>query len=94
MPEALAMAWELLDNSEIGDADKFATIKKFDTVLGLKVDEKPEFCIPENIQNLIIERDEARKEKDWGKSDKLRDEIEGAGFIVKDGPSGTEVMPK
>ena len=94
MPEALATTWELLDDANINDMDKLATIKKFDTVLGLKVDKKPEFCIPESIQKLIIERDEARKEKDWSKSDKLRNEIEGAGFIIKDGTSGTEVMPK
>lgn len=94
MSQALATAWELLDDPDLSGADKLTTIKKFDTVLGIKVDEQPEFCIPENIQKLAMERDEARKNKDWKKSDQLRDEIEKAGFIVNDTPGGTEVRPK
>ena len=94
MPQALSLAWELLDNPDISDADKLATIKKFDTILGLKLDEPITHAIPEEIQKLVTERDDARKEKNWKKSDKLRDKIEKAGFIVKDGPNGTEVMPK
>ncbi len=94
MPEALATAWELLDDADISDPDKLATIKKFDTVLGLKVDEKPKVCIPEDIQRLVIERDEARRKKEWGKSDKLRDEIEKAGFMVKDSGKTTVIEPK
>ena len=94
IPQALSLTWDLMDNPDISNADKLATVKKFDTVLGLKLDEPPEFCVPDEIQKLADERDKARQEKDWGKSDKLRDEIEEAGFIVKDGPSGTEVMPK
>lgn len=94
LPEALAVTWGLIDDPEISDTDKLATIQEFDKVLGLKLDEKPEFCIPDNIQKLIAERDKAREEKDWSKSDKLRDEIQEAGFVVKDGAGGTEVEPK
>ncbi len=94
LPEALAETWNLIDNPEISDADKLATIKKFDTVLGLQLDKKLKFQIPDSIQKLIIERNKARKDKDWEQSDKLRDEIQDAGFIVKDGDGGTEVQPK
>jgi cysteinyl-tRNA synthetase len=94
MPQALAVTWELIDDSKVPDPEKLATIKKFDEVLGLKLDEKKECCIPEEIQELIVKRDEARQSKDWATSDSLRDEIEAAGFMVKDGPSGTEVQPK
>jgi len=94
LPEALAATWGLLDDSSISDADKLATVKEFDKVLGLNSDKMTDFCIPENIQKLVIERDKARAEKDWATSDKLRDEIQAAGFIVKDGTCGTEVEPK
>ena len=94
MPQALAITWELVDNPDLSDKDKYATIKKFDTILGLKLDEKKECCIPDNVQALVIKRDEARQEKNWEASDKLRNEIEQAGFMVKDGPGGTEVQPK
>lgn len=65
-----------------------------DKVLGLKLDEEISFSIPKEVQKLIIERNKARKEKDWGKSDELRDKIEAAGFHVLDGTGGTEVKPK
>jgi len=94
MPQALAVAWELMDDPNISNGDKLATIKKFDTVLGVKVDKKPEFCIPKAIQELVMERDKARANKDWKKSDKLRDEIEKAGFVVNDTSGGTEVRLK
>ncbi|MBU1017867.1 cysteine--tRNA ligase [Patescibacteria group bacterium] len=95
MPEALATAWELLDDPKISNADKLATIKKFDTVLGLKLDEPITFELPPQITQWIVERNEARDNKDWGKADEIRDKIQESGkWLVKDGPSGTEVMPK
>ncbi len=94
MPEALATTWKLIDDPDVEDAEKLATIKEFDKVLGLKLDEKKDVCIPESIQQLIIERNEAREKKDWGKSDDLRNKIEEQGFIVKDGPDGTKVLKK
>jgi len=94
IPQALSIAWEMMDDTQIPDADKLATIKKFDTVLGLNLDEPITFEIPTKIQKLVIDRDKARKEKDWKKSDELRAKIEKAGFIVKDAPGGTEIQPK
>jgi len=93
IPQALSIAWELMDNEQVSDADKLATIKKFDTVLGLNLDEPITFEIPAKIQKLVVDRDKARKEKDWKKSDELRAKIEKAGFMVKDGPKGTEIQP-
>ncbi len=94
LPEALATTWALVDDGKIEDADKLTTIKKFDTVLGLKLDEKVCFEIPDNVKQLILDRNKAREEKNWEESDKIRDEIQSAGFIVKDGSCGTEVEPK
>lgn len=94
MPEALAATWKLVDDPNISDTEKLVIILEFDKVLGLKLNEQKDVCIPENIQKLIIERNEARNKKDWKESDKLRDEIEEEGFVVKDGPEGTEVIMK
>ena len=33
-------------------------------------------------------------EKDWGKSDELRDELQAAGFEVRDTKLGTQVVPR
>ena len=95
MPQALALAWELVDDVSINDADKLSTIRKMDTVLGLKLDEEVKFEIPPQITEWILERNKARDEKNYSKSDEIRDKIQESGkWIVKDGAGGTEVMPK
>ncbi len=84
-PAGLAVVWELLKNPDISDADKRATILNFDQVLGLKLDEKIiEQETPAHIQALIDERNQARAEKNWAKSDELRDKIKALGFEVQD----------
>jgi len=93
--QGLSVAWELMDDEKISDEDKLSTIKKIDTVLGLKLDEPIEFELPPQITGWILERNEARKEKDWKKADEIRDKIEASGkWMVKDGPGGTAVQPK
>lgn len=41
------------------------------------------------IDQLIIDRSEARKNKDWAKSDEVRDKLAEAGIILEDGANGT-----
>ena len=41
------------------------------------------------VEKLIQEREEARKNKDWAKSDAIRDELKQMGVIVEDTPQGT-----
>ncbi len=95
MPQALALAYELMDDVSINDADKLSTIKKMDMVLGLKLDEEVKVELPPEILQLILDRNKARDEKDWAKADKIRDKIQENGkWIVKDGDGGTEVIPK
>ena len=43
----------------------------------------------EEIVALIEQRDEARKNKDWAKSDQLRDQLKEMGVIIEDTPQGT-----
>ncbi|MGJ8673610.1 cysteine--tRNA ligase [Rubritalea sp.] len=40
---------------------------------------------PEEIQALAVERWEARSNKEWAKSDELRDKLKDLGWLVKDG---------
>ena len=39
-------------------------------------------------------RDHYRAEKDWARADRLRDEIQAAGFEVRDTTQGTQVVPQ
>ena len=46
------------------------------------------------IEKLIAERILARKEKDWGKADKIRDDLLEKRIVLKDTPKGTEWSSK
>ncbi|OGD67435.1 cysteine--tRNA ligase [Candidatus Campbellbacteria bacterium RIFOXYC2_FULL_35_25] len=100
-PQALAVVSELL-KSDLPNENKLATILDFDKVLGLnlsKAKEKipQEISIEElspEIQNLIKERQTARDNKDYQKSDELRASIIDKGYEVKDTPEGQKVFKK
>lgn len=94
-PQALAVLQEVL-KSDLSDADKLATILDFDQVLGLGLDKvkKEKVEIPKEVQALVKERDEARKNKDWAKSDELRDKIGELGFTVEDTSEGQVIKKK
>ena len=44
--------------------------------------------ISEDIQSLVDEREKARKEKDFAKADKIRDELKEKGIVLEDTPHG------
>ena len=58
-------------------------------VLGLL--SKKEDELPEEIAALVKERAEARKNKDWARSDELRNRIVSAGYILEDTKQGQKV---
>ncbi len=43
----------------------------------------------ERIESLIAERTQAKAAKNWAEADRIRDELQAAGIILEDGPSGT-----
>ena len=85
-PRTLAIIWEMIKSKEIGHDNKKASLLKFDKVLGLDFDKvkKEEIKISDDVKKLIEQREEARKNKDWEKADKLRDKIKKKGLAVKD----------
>jgi len=91
-PEAIAIVWNLAKNAgdDISFADAKATLLDFDKVLGLKLDENSFEVkdISSEVQTLLDERQTARDNKDFVKSDKLRDDIKTLGFEVKDTENG------
>lgn len=90
MPKALAVVSELF-KSEISNADKKATILDFDKVLGLGLDQLKKEEIPDEILQITKEREIAREEKNWSKSDELRDKIYSLGYEIKDTDSGAKI---
>ena len=67
--------------------------RRMDEVLGVIFFEngKKEVEIPAEIQAMLDRRAAARKAKDWAESDRLRDAIAAAGWVVKDGREGQSV---
>lgn len=90
-PKALALISEVLNSESISDADKKETILTMDYVLGLELGRVTNIVIPDEVLKLMQERDVARAEKDFAKSDELRNQIEKLGFKVKDTESGTQL---
>ena len=86
-PRALTVLWDLIKDEKISSADKKATILDFDKVLGLGFENLKKEIIPEEITKLAEERERARKNKDFKKSDELRAKINSLGYEVKDLPA-------
>lgn len=84
LPQALSVVFEML-KADITNADKYATLLDFDKVLGLGLSELKEDEAPEQIKKLAEERWQARQNKDWSESDRLRDEITNFGWQMEDG---------
>ena len=91
-PRGLAVAWELIRSDE-PDPVKKATLLAFDEVFGLEIQEwLPEDVeVPPEILALAQAREQARRTRDWGRADQLRDEILAAGFQVEDTRDGPRV---
>ncbi len=47
-------------------------------------------ALPDETMELIRQREEARRNRDWNSADQLRDELLKQGVVVKDTPNGTE----
>jgi cysteinyl-tRNA synthetase len=90
MPKALSTAWNLLRDEKA--EGKLQTIRIMDEVFGLKLLEKEKIKIPDEIQNMIEEREKARKAKDWKKSDKIRENVKKMGFWIDDTAEGPKIQ--
>lgn len=93
-PKALTVLWDLIKDENIPNSDKKATMLDFDKVFGLGLDKLKEEIIPEEIKGLAEKREQARLDKDWNKSDELRNEIEKLGYEIKDSPDGYKINKK
>jgi cysteinyl-tRNA synthetase len=49
---------------------------------------------PKNVQDLLFSRQEARNNKDWKKSDILRDKLKSMGWYVEDTATGQKLLEK
>ncbi len=108
-PKAIALLWELVHDDTSDKRDKRATLLVFDEVLGLGLSrsgrqhrsilagkEGGKIAItkaPDRVQELVAEREKARKANDFARADTLRTEIGSLGFSVTDTPEGPAIAP-
>ena len=89
------------DNAQVSAADRAAlpeagrALRRLGELIGLFWGSgKPEVEVPEGVQSLVQQRDEARVQKQWRRADELRDEILALGFVLEDSKEGTKARPK
>ena len=104
-PKAFAALFELVRHanawmqggavSPAAAAAVLDVFRRMDSVLGVVFFGKSEKAeVPPEIQALLDRRAEARKAKNWAESDRIRDEIAAAGWVVKDSRDGQSVTRK
>jgi cysteinyl-tRNA synthetase len=91
MPVAMAVVWEVLSELEPGEVTAF--LKDVDTILSLDLAKKEHVEVSEEVIRLLHERQIARENQDWDRSDALRHQIGELGFQVNDSATSQEVVP-
>jgi cysteinyl-tRNA synthetase len=81
-----------MDQNEMDAASASAWLdwwKRINTVLDLETD--TEVAVPDEVAQLAQERAKARSEKNWKRSDELREQISALGWEVRDTKDGQKV---
>ena len=99
-PLALAALYELvkaINTARDGGANEAqlqpaqTTLRELTNVLGLRLAEKTGSSEMEaQVNALIAERNEARKNKQWKRSDEIRDQLKELGVTIEDSKDGTK----
>lgn len=101
-PRALSIVWDIARKEKKSKA--YADLlSEMDEIIGIDISieknkrkrikhrKKIRESLNDEIKKLIEEREIARKNKDWAKSDLLRDELELKGIRIKDTKEGTKI---
>ena len=88
-PNALAVLYELLKDNEVNGTTKLELIKNYDKVFSLDLIKEKEDIDDKWILDLIEERKEAKKNKDFAKADQIRNDLLEKGIELIDTREGT-----
>lgn len=99
--DALSAVFELVRELNIMAADSHtsreqlqAGLDQFEeliSVLGLLYERKETETIPAQVLELVEQRKQARKQKDFAEADRIREEIRNLGYAVKETRQGVEI---
>lgn len=101
-PKLIAWMQDITKDDSLSVGERKMLVLECDALLGLGLSIDPEegvaalghvslASLPQNIQELITQREAARVVQNWTESDRLRDALKLAGYEVTDGPEGTQV---
>ncbi|MGI6205112.1 MAG: cysteine--tRNA ligase [Anaerovoracaceae bacterium] len=97
--DAISVVFELIRDINAAVSDKStkefakgceAVLTELAGVLGLLTEDEDE--IPEEIKQLVEERQEARKSKNYARADEIRDILKERGFAVEDTANGARIV--
>ena len=96
LPTAVRVVNDLDHDPDVAPGEKRKLLASWDHVLGLDLerDARSAWAPTEEILRLVAERDQARSEKDYARSDELRDRLQDMGLEVMDTAEGTKVRPR
>jgi cysteinyl-tRNA synthetase len=94
MPQALAIVHEVCSHSQLTNSEKLSLLYHFDEVLGLGIKTWQADLIPQEILELVEQRTNARKNKDFKEADRIRDQITDLGYTVEDYADGAKVKKR
>jgi cysteinyl-tRNA synthetase len=83
-----------IDRSELAPGQAAVLLRWWDRINQVLQLQEQEAEIPENVCQLLQQRDAARKRKNWEESDALRAQIEALGWMVKDTKDGQKLARK
>jgi hypothetical protein len=90
-PGALSVVWQTA-RARLSDGERRRLLLEFDGVLGLGLDTAAravDLELPAEAQPLIEQRDSARRDRDWARSDELRAALAALGVEAQDSPQGS-----
>lgn len=104
-PKALSMLQGVIKDKELSAMEVLAVVAKMDSVTALSlIDSAIEMyktekdnentasddsCLDAEMQKLIAERNEAKKQKNYARADEIRNDLANRGIVLVDTPQGT-----
>jgi cysteinyl-tRNA synthetase len=97
VPKAIGVVWDLLHDNEVGGKNKVEVLEKYDQIFSLNLFDFSDFPgaateVPEIVLELGRQRWQARLDKNFAESDRLRGLIRENGFEVRDSKDGYEIV--
>jgi len=97
-PRMIATLWEVTADNNLSDADRRATAEHILALLGIDISQLGTTTLardelPDEVAQLVQEREEARQSQNFDRADELRDQIYDAGYQVEDTSQGPQLTP-